>query len=163
MPDRVFLDSNVILYAHSVTEPGKRKIAQALPEQYDAVISTQVLSEVGSVFTRKLRLPPAEAKRRVVALADGCDLFTVTEAIILDAFRIVEKYRYGFYDSQIIAAALASGVETLLSEDMQHGQVIDGVLTIQSPFIPAVRQPRREYGVKARRAVTQRAPKRTKR
>ena len=163
MPVRVFLDSNVILYAHSITEPGKRGIAQSLPIQYDAIISTQVLSEVGNVFTRKLRLPPAEAKHRVAALADGCDLLTVTEAIILDTFRIVEKYRYGFYDSQIIAAALASGAEILLTEDMQHGQVIDGVLTIQSPFAPAAHQRQQRYRVKSGRPVRKPASKQSER
>jgi predicted nucleic acid-binding protein len=161
MPDRVFLDSNVVVYAHSLTEPGKREIARSIPANYDTVVSTQVLSELGNVFTRKLRIEPSEARRRIASFVEGCEVITLTESIILDAFRIAEKYRYGFYDSQIVAAALMSGADVLYSEDMQHGQIIESTLTILSPFRMETHQTRGAYRV--RRRVKSPAGKRTAR
>ncbi len=55
-------------------------------------------------------------------------------ATISDAVRLADRYGYSFYDSLIVAAALESGCSILYSEDMQSGQLIDGTLTIRSPF-----------------------------
>lgn len=62
-----------------------------------------------------------------------------------------EQYRYSFYDSLIIAGARMTGSAILYSEDMQHGQVIDAALTIQSPFVPVARQRQQEYRARARK------------
>ena len=59
----------------------------------------------------------------------------------------MEKYRYAFYDSQIVAAALAASAQTLYSEDMHDGQVIDGSLHVRSPFRHAIEQTGRAYRV----------------
>jgi predicted nucleic acid-binding protein len=53
------------------------------------------------------------------------------------ALEIAQRDRLGFYDALIVAAALQAGCSTLLTEDMQHGRVIDGRLTIQNPFAQA--------------------------
>jgi predicted nucleic acid-binding protein len=47
-----------------------------------------------------------------------------------------QRYRFAWYDSLIIAAALAAGCYILYTEDMQHGQVINGKLTLLNPFVP---------------------------
>ena len=62
-------------------------------------------------------------------------LWTVmpSASLYLRAFSIRARYRYGFYDSLIIAAALEAGCRRLLTEDMQAGQTIEG-LTIENPF-----------------------------
>jgi predicted nucleic acid-binding protein len=51
------------------------------------------------------------------------------------AWKLQARYRFSYFDSLIIAAALAAGCSTLYSEDMQHGQVIAGRLTISNPFL----------------------------
>lgn len=38
------------------------------------------------------------------------------------------------YDAMIVGAALVAGCERILSEDMQDGLVIEGVLTVRNPF-----------------------------
>jgi predicted nucleic acid-binding protein len=55
---------------------------------------------------------------------------TITQALAL-----AQKYKYSYYDSLILAAALSAGCETLATEDMQHGQVVEGLLTIRNPFV----------------------------
>ena len=144
-PPRIFLDSNVLLYAYSETDPDKRSRARTLADDPGAVISTQVLSEFANVVMRKFGMPVAEARRRTAELAARCEVFTVTPATVIEAFRIRERFGFGFFDSQIVASALASGATTLYSEDLHHGQTIDGILRIVSPFAPTARQPRGVY------------------
>ena len=57
-----------------------------------------------------------------------------SHALYRRALEIQARYRYGFYDSLIIAAALEAGCQRLLSEDMQHGQQIEH-LRIVNPFL----------------------------
>lgn len=142
---RIFLDSNVLLYAYSETDPEKRARARMLADDPGAIISTQVLSEFANVVLRKFGMPVSEARRRTAELAARCEVFTVTPATVIEAFLIRERFGFGFFDSQIVASALASGATTLYSEDLHHSQTIDGILRIVSPFVPAARQPRGVY------------------
>jgi predicted nucleic acid-binding protein len=144
MPDSFFLDSNVLIYGFSEREPDKQRIARELSDAHGAWISTQVLSEVGNVLIRKFGFSVGEARARVASIAAGCDVVTLTPALILDAFRIAERYRLGLYDGQIIAAALACGARRLFTEDMHHGLSIDG-LELVSPFVSRVREPAARY------------------
>ena len=144
-PERVFLDSNVLVYAHSASDAVRRERARAIADLPGAVVSAQVLGELANVLLRKFALPDADVRERVAELAARCDVVPVTAAVVLDAFRIRERYRLGFFDSQIIAAASAAGAEKLYSEDLHDGLVVDGRLRIVSPFRPRVEQPRGRY------------------
>lgn len=150
---RIFLDSNVLLYAFSATDTQKQARARALADEPGAIISTQVLAEFANVVLRKFGMPLAEARKRTAELAARCEVVVVTPLIVIDAFRIRERYGFGFFDSQIIAAALAAGATTLYSEDLHHGQTIEGALRIVSPFAPAARQRRAGYGVRRSKRV----------
>ena len=154
MRDSFFLDSNVLIYGFSEREPDKQRIARELTDADGAWISTQVLSEVGSVLIRKFGFSVGEARVRVASIAAGCDVVTLTPALILDAFRIAERYRLGLYDGQIIAAALACGARRLFTEDMHHGLSIDG-LELASPYASRAREPAARYKsrTKLRRAA----------
>lgn len=144
-PERVFLDSNVLVYAHSISDPARRERARALADLPGAVVSAQVLSELANVLLRKFALPDADVRERVAELAARCDVAPVTAAVVLDAFRIRERYRLGFFDSQIVAAALAAGAETLYSEDLHDGLLVDGRLRVVSPFRQRAAQARGRY------------------
>lgn len=146
--ERIFLDSNVLLYAYSETDPEKRQIARGLADEHGAVVSTQVLSEFANVVLRKFRMPSPEARRRIAELAARCDVIAVTPAVVMEAIHVHERFGFSFFDSQIVAAALVSGATTLYSEDLQHGQRIDGKLRIVSPFTPAAQQRRGRYRVR---------------
>ncbi|MGH8729353.1 MAG: PIN domain-containing protein [Burkholderiales bacterium] len=134
MPDRFFLDTNVLVYLYSNTEPGKRKIVQGLASAPGAIVSTQVLSELANVLKKKFTLPEAQIAKVIDEITSACDVTLVNPEMILASLRLAEKYRYSFYDSLIIAASLASGANFLYSEDLQHGQRIESSLVIKSPF-----------------------------
>jgi predicted nucleic acid-binding protein len=134
MPDRFFLDTNVLVYLYSNTEPVRRKIAQGLASKPGAIVSTQVLSELANVLKKKFALPEAQIVNVIEEIGSACDVTLVNPEMISAALRLAEKYRYSFYDSLIIAASLASGANVLYSEDLQHGHRIESSLIIKSPF-----------------------------
>lgn len=151
--DRVFIDTNVFVYLYSGDESAKRTAAIAALESGTACVTTQVLGELAHVLTKKFLLPATKVQAVLHEVCDACEVHPVTPELVFAALRLREQYHYGFYDSLIIAGARMTGSVILYSEDMQHGQVIDGALTIQSPFVPAARQRQGQYRVKARRAV----------
>jgi len=126
---------------------------RALIEFNGAWVSTQVLSELANVLTHRFRAPAQEAKRRVTSIAASCEVIVVSPPIVFDALRIMERFGHDFYDSQIIAAALACGASTLYSEDLHHGQMVDVRLSIRSPFRPRAEQRAKPYRPRKRRAA----------
>ena len=144
----LFLDTNVLVYAFAEDDPRKRGIARSLAESGDAIVSTQVLSELANVLTRRMGFSPSHTRGRLSGIAASCEVMVVTPSIAGDALRIMERYRYSFFDSQILAAALAAGAKVLYSEDLHRDQTIDGMLTIRSPFRTSAQQRTPRYTVK---------------
>jgi predicted nucleic acid-binding protein len=129
----VFLDSNIVLYALG-TDEKKRAIARALLAEKPS-ISTQVINECSHVLRRKCRLPLAEVKQQLSAVIKATHLLDVHITQSYTAWELAERYGYSHFDCLIIATALAAQCTTLYSEDMQHGQIINGRLTITNPFM----------------------------
>jgi predicted nucleic acid-binding protein len=133
-----FIDSNVILYSFD-TRDGRYDEASRLVEESvltSACISFQVVQEVINVLTRDLERPGLE---QLVDLALQDILKPMwrimpSSDLYIHAFAIRNRYRYAFYDSLIIAAALDANCTRLYSEDLQHGQRIER-LTIINPFL----------------------------
>jgi len=139
MPGKFFLDSNVVIYAYSRTEVDKRTTARRIIDSPLSVVSTQVLQEVANIFKRKYQLEyPAIREALCECTAAVGELHTNTSQTVLKACDIADRYRFSFYDSLIIAAALESNCTTLYSEDLQHGQVIEKSLTVCNPFLTAL-------------------------
>jgi predicted nucleic acid-binding protein len=133
-----FLDANIILYSFDVDDR-KREVSQQVVAQAlvsDACISFQVVQEVLNVLTRRARQPASQADAYQVLTNILVPLWRVmpSEVLYLRALELYARYQYGFYDSLIIAAALASGCTRLYSEDLQAGQRIEG-LTVVDPFL----------------------------
>jgi predicted nucleic acid-binding protein len=130
-----FLDTNVFIYLAS-NEPEKSLRVEDLL-QTECTISVQVLNEIANVARRKMRLSWEEALD-FLRLIRG--LVTV-EPVSLDThdegLRIASRYQLSVYDGMIVAAALLADCETLWSEDMQDGLMIDNRLTIRNPFSTA--------------------------
>lgn len=98
----------------------------------EAVVSTQVIQEFFVVSTRKLGVS-AETARRKVELLGEMDLVRIDLAMILSAIDLRRLHSLSFWDALIVRAASVAGCSIVLSEDIQHGQVIDGV-RIKNPF-----------------------------
>jgi predicted nucleic acid-binding protein len=135
-----FLDSNVLVYVFDHVDERKSKIAIDIVSQGTSqrtlAISFQVVQETLNVITRKLK-PPVPARDAQYLL--GSTLMPLlkvypSKELYTEALRVAERYGQSFYDSLIIASALSIQADRLLTEDMQHGQVIDG-LKIVNPFL----------------------------
>lgn len=134
MSGKTFLDTNIVVYLYSGDEPEKQAAALALIEQINPVVSTQVLSELANTLSRKFGLAYDVVAQAVEEVGDACTVVPVMPDTIAQALALAQKYRYSYYDSLILAAALSAGCKTLATEDMQHGQLIEDVLTIHNPF-----------------------------
>ena len=139
MNDRRFVDTNVLLYAHDRDAAEKHERAAAvvrgLWETETGVVSVQVLQEFYVNVTRKIPrpLPPAEA-RAVIRAYRAWRVERPDADTVLHASEIQERNRLSFWDAMIVATAVSSGAATLLSEDLQHGQLIEGV-RVENPFL----------------------------
>jgi predicted nucleic acid-binding protein len=132
--DRAFLDTNILLYVLAQGDP-RRAIAEELLASGSCVIGVQTLNEFIAVALRKLSMPWVDVIEALGAIRTICpDPIPLTVQIHDKALEIVGRYQYHIYDSLVIAAALEASCQTLFSEDMHDGQVIEG-LTIRNPFL----------------------------
>jgi len=127
-----FLDTNVVVYAF---RHGDRR--QALARELVAscgVISVQTLNEFTNVARRKLGKEWKDVRAALRLICASCaEVASVTLRTHERGLRIAEEYGYGIFDALIIAAALEASCDVLYSEDLQHGQKIEG-LVIRNPF-----------------------------
>lgn len=136
MPDKKFLDTNILLYSYSEDEADKQSIALQLLAEYDAdvIISKQVINELTNILFKKFKLSSNEVENVLLELDTVIPIVDFDISTQIKAVRIKDKYNLQFYDSLIIATALENKCTILYSEDMQHNQIIDGKLTIINPF-----------------------------
>jgi len=138
MKDRVFLDTNILVYAYDRHDPRKQGIAQSLlidgMENESAALSVQVLGEFFNVVTRQIKQPMTtdEAKEAIELfsnlLIQEIDLAMVERAI--DTHKI---YRISYWDALIVSAAERAGCKRILSEDLNDGQLYQ-CIPISNPF-----------------------------
>jgi predicted nucleic acid-binding protein len=135
MNAKVFLDTNILVYAYSNTEPDKQVIARKLIAECNSYVSTQVLQELTNTLTRKFHNSWKEAQNAVLESCENNLLHINERDTIVNACGIADKYKFSFYDSLIIAAALECNCTALYSEDLHHNQLIENKLKIVNPFI----------------------------
>ena len=135
---RTFFDTNILIYLFDEDSPKKKVLAQQLFENETragrVVLSTQVIQEFYVAATKKLADPlcPEDAET-VVRNLTALPLIQIDATMILTAIGKSRVLGFSFWDSLIVTAAIASGAECLFTEDLQHGQIIDG-LRIENPF-----------------------------
>ena len=136
MTGRVFLDTNVLVYADDMDAGAKRDRAQAVLKDVMAagsgVVSTQVLQEFFVVTTRKLGVA-ADLAQRKVELLMRMDVVLIRPELILAAIDLHRLRGLSFWDALVVKAASASGCARLLTEDLADGSVVDGV-RVENPF-----------------------------
>ena len=126
-----FFDTNVLLYAVRSADP-RAELARLLLAD-GGIISVQALNEFANVARRKLGQPWAEIKEKLGAVRALCEVKPLTVATRERALVLAERYGYQIYDALQLASAIESGCSILYTEDMHHGQRIEG-LTIRNPF-----------------------------
>lgn len=130
---RAFADTNVAVYCLDADVILRTKALAVMRSR--PVISIQVVNEFIAVLLRQGRLPRETVIRLARILMNRCEVMSVTRQIVENAFRVGNRYQISHWDSLIVAAALAADCDTLFSEDLQHGQIFDGQLTVTNPFL----------------------------
>ena len=135
---RVFVDTNLWAYRLDRREPEKstfvRDWLRELAREHEIVISTQVLIELRSVLTRKLK--PSLSWHETCAALEALAEFEVVPAnasLVLDAHELARIRKLSWFDALIVEAAIRSGCERLYTEDLDHGQVFEQ-LKVNNPF-----------------------------
>ncbi len=133
-----FFDTNILIYTLSrePAEQTKRAIAVELIKRTDAGLSVQVLQEFYVQATRPTR-PDRISHDDAMDLIEAWTRFAVhpmTLDVFMAALDIKQRHRLSYWDSAIVAAALALGSRELYTEDMQHGLTVDGLRLI-NPFL----------------------------
>ena len=133
-----FFDTNVLVYAFDEGEPEKRAVALALIEEHlvdgDGVISVQVLREFYSAVRREPRPLSDEAAAAAVGRLAGFSPLSEDVGMVPKAVRRAQEMSISFWDALIVEAALKAGADRLFTEDLQHGQVIEG-MRVENPFL----------------------------
>lgn len=138
MPDSVFFDTNVLVYAHDEQDARKRELARTLILEAlrsgNGWISTQVLSEFYVTVTRKVRQKMSEdAARRAVVLLSRLKVIDLDATLVLRAIELAQTWKVNYWDALIVASAERAKCSALLSEDLSDGLRLAG-LTIRNPF-----------------------------
>ena len=126
-----FFDTNILLYAVKPGDPRAERARLLLAG--GGIVSVQALNEFTNVARRKLGQPWREINEKLGAVRALCEVRPLTVATHERALALAERYTYQIYDALHLASALESGCSVLYTEDLQHGQHIDG-LTIRNPF-----------------------------
>lgn len=132
-----FIDTNILVYAEANDEPAKQTAALALLRRLkltdSGIRSTQVLQEFANVAIRKMHLD-ANHVRKQLSAHQQFELLQVTPAIIRGALDLHQTRSLSFFGALIVQAASAAGCDTLYTEDLNGGEIINGV-KIVNPFV----------------------------
>jgi predicted nucleic acid-binding protein len=137
MTDKIFIDTNVLIYSLDQHSRGKRQKARAIvklvKEKYSGVISTQVMQEFYVAATKKMQGDPIIIKGILTQLSNF-EIVTISPELIYSAIDCSILNCVGFWDALIISAAASSNCKEIWTEDLNHDQVIQGV-HIKNPFL----------------------------
>ena len=143
MLDRFFIDTNIFVYAYldnpSVKSDHRKHIlARRFLSDFimddEIIISTQVCNEYYSALLKN-GIDDTAIQQSLTHLTESLFVASVSKKTVFQALSIKNKYRFSLWDSLIVSSALENDCSTLFSEDMQHGQIIEGTLTIRNPLL----------------------------
>ena len=130
-----FFDSNVLLYIASADQAKADRTERLVAD--GGTISVQVLNEIANVARRKMALSWNETRAFLSMMRALLPVHPLTTTLHEKGLDLAERYGFSIYDAMIVAAALQADCETLWSEDMQDGLIVEGRLRIADPFAPA--------------------------
>lgn len=142
MTDKVFIDTNILVYAFlDADNPESHakhvkavKCLQSLTDTCQITLSTQVLSEYYSALL-KHKIIDTDIQGSIQELIRAVEVSTISMDTILTSFQIKNRYKFSYWYSLIIASALENECTQIISEDLQHGQIIENTLTVSNPFL----------------------------
>jgi predicted nucleic acid-binding protein len=146
MSGRVFIDTNIFAYVFDESDPTKQAEAvRTLERERDGevVASTQVLQELYVCLTRGADpIASSEVAERAVLDVAKLTIVQIDAPLIHEAIVSSRRNRISFWDALIVRAASTGRCDRLLTEDLSHGQVLDGV-RVENPFVTRTPHPAR--------------------
>lgn len=135
MKDKIFVDTNILMYAHDSSTGMKHERARMLLEQLwndgGGVLSTQVLQELCINLRRKCARPFSfEETRSLIEEYLSWEIIVNTPESVLEALQIETRHQISFWDALIVHAAETAGAEILYSEDLSDGQIYGAVRVV---------------------------------
>jgi predicted nucleic acid-binding protein len=135
---RTFIDANIFVYAEDDDEPAKQAVARQQIRQLAAeergVISTQILMEYVAAGRKRLGFSLLQCRQGVLLMC-RFEVVLIRSEHVLGALDLATTYSLSHWDALLLRAAASSDCRVLLTEDLQHGQTIEGV-TVHNPFGP---------------------------
>lgn len=141
MPIAYLVDTNVLVYRYDTADRQKRQQAADVLERIRSAgtgaLSAQVLGEFYVVATRRIASPltPTEAEQSVAHFLRSWTVYDISSWAVLEATRAAQRYQMSYWDALLWTTAKLNRVPTVLSEDFQHGRLLEGVRFI-NPFAP---------------------------
>jgi predicted nucleic acid-binding protein len=126
-----FFDTKVLLYLLSADDFRADRAESELSAS--GVLSVQVLNEFASVASRKLKMSIAEIREVLAAIRAACKIVPLCEETHDLGLQVAERHGLAIYDAMIVASALLAGCRTVVSEDMQDRQILEGRLEVRNP------------------------------
>ncbi|MBI2962029.1 MAG: PIN domain-containing protein [Betaproteobacteria bacterium] len=133
---RLSLDANVLIYGVDAGDASKHRTARRVitfAAERDCVLTLQALAEFYFVATRKGKLGAMQVKMQINELRSVFPMALPSSRTLGLAIDASEQHRIGFWDGMLIAVTHEAGVGILLTEDLQDGQVYQGVRCL-NPF-----------------------------
>ncbi len=132
---KIFLDTNVLIYAYSETETKKKAKVLSLLEDEPVCLSTQVVNEFVWVMNKKFNVAMDSLQQIVKNLFDLYHVALINNATISKAINMSSQLKFSYWDSLIVASSLEAGCDILYTEDLQHEQIIENRVTVKNPFL----------------------------
>ena len=134
---KIFLDTNVLVYAVDATDPDKHAkavaiVQDALRNRRAYAISVQALTEFSNVALGKLGLPPADVLD-FLRVFRGLDTISPDLPLVLRGVELKALHGIHFYDAMMVGAAERAEAAEFWSEDLNPGQRYGGIL-VRNPF-----------------------------
>lgn len=133
--NKVFIDTNILIYAYSDTEADKKDIVVSLLKHDALCLSTQVINEFIWIINRKFKIDMERLKLITDGLFELYEVSIINRSNINHTIDISSKVKISYWDSLIVASAIGSDCNIIFTEDLQHGQVIENRLKVLNPFM----------------------------
>ena len=136
MSDRLFVDTNILVYASLKDDLTKHDIAVSFIaglKGNNVFVSTQVLSEL-YVALLKHGVDETRIVKILIQITDVFNVSSITLDTVVSAWKLKKRHKFSYWDSLILASALEVGCSSLYTEDMQHGQMIGKKIKIINPI-----------------------------
>jgi predicted nucleic acid-binding protein len=128
------VDSNILIYAFGSQNEEKKKLAKLILSDCKAM-SIQTVNESVFILQKKFNYTMIELGDVIQFFKENFQIRDLGFNILEKGMDIMRNYKYGFWDSMMLASALINNCEVIYSEDMQHNQIIEDKLKIVNPFV----------------------------